>query len=130
MCQQGSVRTLTNNIFTNDQSTVDECIFEFIEGLNDRGIATVACCCGHGELQIMPYVTLMCDLDEIQGVLDDVEKLGWKNLWGFLQDPHESFAKKISPSFDFQNKVFLGIYAYGGLEQLYAESQQFMAKLR
>jgi len=46
MCEQGN----TKLIFANGEyRDVDRCIASLVQALNDFGINTVACCCGHGK---------------------------------------------------------------------------------
>jgi hypothetical protein len=56
MCQYGSVKQI-HVIRRNNPSVpdgwhsiyVDECISNYVQKMNDEGIITVGCCCGHGE---------------------------------------------------------------------------------
>lgn len=45
MCRQGDTVLITANGAPRD---VDRCIAPLVDALNSAGIATVACCCGHG----------------------------------------------------------------------------------
>ena len=45
MCKQGDTVLVQANGAPRD---VDRCIAPLVEALNRAGIATIACCCGHG----------------------------------------------------------------------------------
>ena len=47
MCKQGDMRLVT--VDRGYQVSVDSCIAELVQKLNDAGIDTSACCCGHGK---------------------------------------------------------------------------------
>jgi hypothetical protein len=45
MCEQGN----TEPVYANgDVRDVDHCIAPIVKALNEAGVATIACCCGHG----------------------------------------------------------------------------------
>lgn len=45
MCEQGNTILVKAN---GAQRDIDRCIAPLVSALNEAGIATVACCCGHG----------------------------------------------------------------------------------
>jgi hypothetical protein len=54
MCEYGNVKILNHpnitNSFTGKHKTpyIDSCIYDEIKYLNDKGVKTWGCCCGHG----------------------------------------------------------------------------------
>jgi hypothetical protein len=51
MCKQGThstIKVISNNIVVR-LKTIDACIAPIVQTLNEVGIETVACCCGHGK---------------------------------------------------------------------------------
>jgi len=48
MCQWGTERII--HVIDRDRHVaVDACIADYVQEMNDRGIVTIACCCGHGQ---------------------------------------------------------------------------------
>lgn len=41
----------------NQGRRIDPCLKKLIEFLNDMGIETVSCCCGHGKYEMVIFVT-------------------------------------------------------------------------
>lgn len=133
MCQKGRTARLIDPIYENPHydNKVDECLLPFLQWANDNGFATVASCCGHE--QSVPYVTAMMDpgrLDEFLGKIE--EMLDWKGLRGFSMPAFHTFEANINPArgFDFKDKVEVGVYAYAGYEEEYAESMAFSQPFR
>lgn len=66
MCKQGSWKKLK---IGNKEVNIDNCIYKIVKSLNESGLETIACCCGHGkqpprislktgqELMIFDYAT-------------------------------------------------------------------------
>ena len=59
MCDWGNTKVLDVTIPASHSHTgkaykkkcgIDKCIYSLVKALNDRGIATVASCCGHGKI--------------------------------------------------------------------------------
>lgn len=46
MCKHGNTKGLKINGKIRD---IDECIYDLVKVLNETGMETVACCCGHGK---------------------------------------------------------------------------------
>lgn len=63
MCQQGQIK----KIVTVDGAVVDvdSCIANFIQWLNDKGIRTMSCCCGHGKTEGGIRMSLIIDVRTI-----------------------------------------------------------------
>lgn len=55
---------------------VDKCMKNVIEYLNNRGILTLACCCGHGKY---PPSIVVFEL-RIKALVDAVELFSWKHI--------------------------------------------------
>lgn len=58
MCRHGTLKTIHVIRRNNDdipdgwhEIRVDACIADYVQAMNDLGIVTVGCCCGHGERQ-------------------------------------------------------------------------------
>lgn len=63
MCQWGTTEVLVGH--TNSRGgliNVDKCLAPIIKALNDAGVRTAACCCGHGK---MPGNVMLADGREI-----------------------------------------------------------------
>ena len=59
MCEWGKTRTVNvirrNNPYIDDgwhQIQVDSCIADYVQRLNDQGIITLGCCCGHDKPEL------------------------------------------------------------------------------
>lgn len=57
---------------------VDACIADYVQKMNDRGIITRGCCCGHGK--------------EPGSVLVDRESIALMDDYGYAYEPYENGA--------------------------------------
>jgi hypothetical protein len=101
-----------NHLFGNH---VDHCLVGVISYLNDdKELATVASCCGHGSKTSVPYITVLQPLsriDEIKSYLE--QSLGWKGLAVRVFNDFPDDAWDQLQSF-MPGKVYVGYYAEEG----------------
>ena len=63
MCEPGQIKkvvTVDNTIVD-----VDSCIANFIQWLNDNGVRTMSCCCGHGKTSGGIRMSLIIDVRSV-----------------------------------------------------------------
>jgi hypothetical protein len=96
MCLYGNLKLVKvlNQNQNNKYVKVDACIANEIQSLNDKGIITLNCCCGHGKAgQILEYENLYGKWKEYQSppvVLIDNKSVEQAKKFGYLPFPYFS----------------------------------------
>ena len=85
MCETGKTTTILIN---GESIEIDSCIADIVIALNQGGIVTIECCCGHNEYQGTIFLqdgreleiinTLVSEDDSIEDMKEYIEEQGWK----------------------------------------------------